>query len=70
MCNKPGVVQLKGGDLRHFKVKGRFDDQRDLDSRMCGEESIRCAKILAKAQVLYCNIHAIPCHIYRFGSCR
>ena len=33
MRNKPGVVQLKGGDLRHFKVKGRFETIRD--SRRC-----------------------------------
>ena len=31
MRNKPGVVQLKGGDLRHFKGKIR-DDQR-LETR-------------------------------------
>ena len=35
-----------------------------------GEESIRCVRILAKSQVLYCTIHAIPCHIWRFGSCQ
>ena len=28
-----------------------------------GEDSIRCVRILAKAQVLYCNTRANPCHI-------
>ena len=28
-----------------------------------GEDSIRCVRILAKAQVLYCTTRANPCHI-------